>query len=209
MAVVSVCFSQDSTTNNILTTKKFNRGIYVTFKEFKENSPSITDGFIVSADTSKYDRYTLLVPDSKKKFRNIYGFSDGESIYINAQTYEQNTYFVKILMLGKVIYFEDKRAKTKILGMNNGAIGHLLGGMVLAPILYSEAANRSSKNPGFVIYIPDNDGRPFILEKKTLMSILKEGDKELYHRYKLEENKNDFNILMNYLIQFNNRNLGR
>ncbi len=90
--------------------------------------------------------------------------------------------------------------------MNNGAIGHLLGGMVLAPILYSEAANRSRKNPGFVIYMPDNDGRPFILEKKTLLSILKEGDKELYYKYKLEENKNDFTILMNYVIEFNKRN---
>lgn len=199
------CVSQDPTTNNILTTKKFVKGIYVTFREFKENAPSILEDFIIKADTSEFERYELLVPNSKKKFRNIYGFCDGESVFINAQTYEQSAYFVKLLILGKIIYFEDARAKTKIIGMNNAAVGHLLGGIVVAPFLYAEAAKRSVKNPGFVVYMPDDDGRPFILESKTLRSILKEGDQELNKNYQQEPEKNNHKVLIKYILEFNRR----
>jgi hypothetical protein len=199
------CVSQDTITNNILTTKKFVKGIYVTFREFKENSPSILEDFIIKADTSEFERYELLVPNSKKKFRNVCGFSDGESVFINAQTYEQRAYFVKMLILGKITYFEDARAKTKIIGMNNAAVGHLLGGIIVASILYAEAAKRSVKNPGFVVYMPDDDGRPFILETKTLRSILKEGDPELSKNYQEESDKNNHKVLIKYILEFNRR----
>lgn len=40
LAVSGNAFAQDSVTNDILTTKKLRKGIYLTFKELKENSPA-------------------------------------------------------------------------------------------------------------------------------------------------------------------------
>jgi hypothetical protein len=197
--------AQDTVTNDILTTKKFRRGIYSSFRDFRENSPAFMEDFHVEADTGKFDRYHLFLTSKKKKIWNVYGFSDGESIFINAQTYGQKNYFVRLLLLGSICYFEDARAKASIIGSNSFAKGAVWGGIIVGAIVSEAAASNAAKNPGWVIYLPDNDGQPFILDFRTLESILKEKDPSLHKEYKKLDNKKDFKVIMEYVLEFNSR----
>lgn len=197
--IASVCFSQDSTTNNILTTKKFNKGIYVTFKEFKENSPSIISNFNVKIDSGKFIRYRLY--DNKgKKIRRVYGFSDGINIYLNAKVYDQTNYFIPILALGKIIYFEDFVGKLSAVASKSGL---MMYGAIGGALAYAAGNYEAKRNPGWIIYMPDDDGNAYALSKQTLTSILKEYDKELLKRFKSEKNQSDYDTLMKYLVEFN------
>ena len=173
-----LAISQDSVTNNILSTKKFRKGIYYSFKEFRDNSPSTTNEFRVEADSSKFDRYKLLSA-TNKKIKNVYGFCDGSYLYLNARTYGQGSYFVRILALGKIIYFEDKRGKKNAF---------------------------ANENPGWVIYMADETGEPFILDHVTLSSILKEADPQLNQEFKSRKDKNRFDVLVDFMNQFNQKN---
>lgn len=128
-------FSQDSTTNNILTTKKFRPGIY-------------------------------------------------------------------ILVIGKILYFDDFRAKRNAIANRTGLTTFgLIGGAVSQGIGGSVAR----KNPGWVIYMPDDTGDAFILDRKTMNSILHEADPELFEKFKAEKEKNDYNLLLTYMLDFNTR----
>ncbi|MFM8912011.1 MAG: hypothetical protein ACKOE6_03690 [Flammeovirgaceae bacterium] len=197
--------SQDSLTNNILTTNKFRKGIYSSFRDFRDNSPTFTEDFHVVSDTGKFDRYHLYSTSKKKKIWNVYGFSDGEGVFINAQTYGQKNYFVRILLLGSICYFEDARAKASVIGSNSFAKGAVWGGFFVGAIVSEAAASHAAKNPGWVIYLPDDDGQPFILDFRTLGSILKEKDHTLFKEYEKLENKKDFKVIIEYVAQFNAR----
>jgi hypothetical protein len=200
--------SQDSVTNNILTTKKFRRGIYASFKELKENNPSIITEFKVEADSSKFDRYNLY-SSTDKKIKKVYGFCDGEYLYLNAKTYGQGNYFVRILVLGKIIYFEDKRGKRKAVAsqMNGPAIvGGAIGGAIAGALVYGSSGTNANENPGWVIYTEDENGEPFILDYVTLSSILQEADPELNRVFKGKKDNGKFLVLIDFMNQFNQRN---
>ena len=197
---IGVVAQNDSISNDILTTKKFRAGIFVKYAEFKTNSPSIEKGFTITADTGKYDRYVLHF-DNHKKIRNVYAFSDGKDLFINAKVYDQTNYFVKILVLGPITYFEDMRAKKNI--RSSAAImGGIMGGIVGA-VAVTGAASIDPNNPGFIIYLPDEDGEAYALDKSNLMSIFKETNLELLKKFKAEKENSKPEVLLQYLIEFN------
>ena len=90
-----------------ITSKKFEKGIYLSFQEYEKSSPSITDGFRLEMDTGKFDRYRL-IQFGKKKIAKPYMVCDGIGFYINAKTYVGWKYFVKVLVNGPILYFEPK-----------------------------------------------------------------------------------------------------
>ena len=203
-----LAISQDSVTNNILSTKKFRKGIYYSFKEFRDNSPSTTNEFRVEADSSKFDRYKLLSA-TNKKIKNVYGFCDGSYLYLNARTYGQGSYFVRILALGKIIYFEDKRGKKNAFAneMSGVAVmGGAIGGALVGAMAYGFGKRNANENPGWVIYMADETGEPFILDHVTLSSILKEADPQLNQEFKSRKDKNRFDVLVDFMNQFNQKN---
>jgi hypothetical protein len=196
----SVLAQLDSASNNIRTTLKFNIGIFEKYKDFKENKPSITTGFKIKIDSgSSYVRY-FLVDNQDRKIRNVYGFSDGEVLFVNAKVYGQSAYFVPILMRGEIFYFEDKIGKTNALAARSGALAFGLVGGLSA---YLAATPQAVRNPGWIIYFPDDDGNAYALSRQTIKSILKENNPKLLTQFEQEQNKNDYTVLIKYLKLFN------
>ena len=192
----------DSVTSDILTTPKFRYGIYQKFSEFKLNTPSITSGFTIKIDSGDFLRYSLY--DLRgKKIKNVYGFSDGKSIFINAKVYGQSNYFVPFLMLGQILYFEDNVAK---INAYSTQLGLSMYGVAGATVSFFIGQAKANQNPGWVMFFPDNDGNAYMLSRQTMKSILTEYDIELLERYNKEPEKNNYKTLIKYLLEFNQRN---
>lgn len=188
---------QDSVTNDIRTTPKFNFGIFEKYSDFKQNKPNITTGFKIRIDSgSAFVRYFLIDPRGKK-IKNVYGFSDGQALFINAQIYGQPNYFVPILMRGEIFYFEDEIGKTNALAANSGAA--YMFGMIGGMTSYLLSAPKASQNPGWIIYFPDEDGYAYALSRKTMKSILKDDNPELLQQFENESGKNQYEVLIKYL----------
>jgi hypothetical protein len=191
----------DSLTNNILTTKKLRVGLFQKFIHFKRNLPSITEGYTVRADSGLYERYHVAF-QVEENTQDVYAFSDGRALYLNANVYTEANYFVRILTLGTIIYFEDQRAKADEIKNHvaNSALAY--DGATLEQIS-RELRSGNNKNPGWIIYLPDEDGEAWILDSKSLLSIFKEAGSELYGKLKADPKKEDFNTLLHYLQRFN------
>ena len=195
----------DSISNDILTTKKYRAGIFVKYAEFKTNSPSIEKGFKITADTGKYDRYILHF-NKGAKIRNAYAFSDGKDLFINAKVYDQSNYFVKILLLGPITYFEDKRAAKNL---NAAFFGASVVG-ALASVAATELLSTADPlNPGWILYLPDDDGEAYVLDKTNLQSIFKEANFDLLKRFKAEKENTKLEVLLRYVKEFNELSLNK
>ncbi|MBL7846072.1 MAG: hypothetical protein JNL40_01290 [Cyclobacteriaceae bacterium] len=205
-------FSQDSLTNDILTTRVFRKGIYRFADEFRTNSPGETGEFTVKYDTGKYERFILY--QKGKKVRYMYGFSDGKAVYLNAKVYGQTNYFVRILVLGPISYLEDARAKESEYfegAMSTAFAGGVVGGAVIGALAGAAAFDYGITNPGWVIYLPDTDGKAYALDRTTMESIMTEANPELLKKFDAEEKKSkkSHQLLMKYLLEFNQRALAK
>ncbi len=210
--IATPSYSQDSLTNDILTTRVFRKGIYRKADEFRTNSPGETGEFTVKYDTGRYERFILY--QQGKKVRSMYGFSDGKAVYLNAKVYGQANYFVRILVLGPISYLEDVRAKQSAYyngASSMAAAGGLVGGAIIGGLAGALAADYGMSNPGWVIYLPDTDGAAYALDKTTMESIMTEADPELLKRFEAEEkkSKNSHEVLLKYLLEFNQRALAK
>jgi hypothetical protein len=200
LAIPAMLFGQDSITNDLLTTKKFRYGIFRTYSEFKTNSPSIEGEFKITEEKGM-GRYRLF-SDNDKKVRKVYGFSDGRDLYVNAKTYDQTNYFVKVTAVGPITYFEDEAGKRNKLVEHTQGYGFGLIGMLIAE---QSLTPRVRKNPGMIIYLPDEEGYAYALDEPSLSSIFKEDDPELYKKYKEEKDQRGFVTLLRYVVEFNQR----
>lgn len=209
-------WAQDQATDDLLTTKSFRYGIYKTFQEFRDNAPSITSEFkIKTIGEGKYLHY-LLFDKRGRPVRDVYGFSDGKKIYVNAAnysqpvnvvssdasaaSYQQQVYFMPVLTLGKVCYLEDFVARSKVAAMET-----------ISPLkVFHRGAQEvgegiAEKNPGWVIYLPDDDGYVHLLNKETLGTILKMGAPDLYAEFNGSAGNEDYDVLMSFLQKINAR----
>ena len=203
LAIVSKnSLAQDSLSQ--ISPQKFVKGIYLNFQEYEQRSPSITDGFRLEMDTGKFDRYKL-IQFRKKKITKPYMVCDGVGFYLNAKTYVGRKYFVKVLVNGPILYFEDERGKVSAISGRNTGPMILLGGVVAGAISHGVAESKASQNPGWIIYTPDKTGEPFILDARNLQSILEESDQELLTQFKKENDKSDFSLLLQYVFDYNKK----
>ncbi len=203
-------FSQDSLTNDILTTRVFRKGIYRFADEFRTNSPGETGEFTVKSDTGKYEHFILY--QKGKKVRYMYGFSDGKAVYLNAKVYGQTNYFVRILVLGPISYLEDGRAKVSEYfegAFSTSFAGGMVGGAIIGGLAGATAVEYGINNPGWVVYLTDTDGKAYALDRETMESIMTEADPELLKQFDAEEKKSkkSHKVLLKYLVEFNQRAL--
>ena len=104
-----------------------------------------------------------------------------------------------------IIRVEDERGKVNaISGRNTGPI-IVLAGVFAGAISHGVAELKASQNPGWIIYTPDKTGEPFILDARNLQSILEESDQELLTQFKNENEKSDFNVLLQYVFDYNKK----
>lgn len=121
-------------------TSNLKRGIYRSFEEFKNNAPSLeleheilktkkkTGGIIKGNETTFY--HLNVGKNAAKKIGKVYGFSDGENIYINEfnPKLKPKVLFMKIGFAGNYCVFEYKTSnnvnsllpRNKVVDMRTG-----------------------------------------------------------------------------------------
>lgn len=131
--------AQEFTTNN--SSSNLKRGIYRTFEEFKNNNPSIelthkivqiqknTGGIIEKQKTTFYHLH--IDKDAAKKIGKVYGFSDGENMYINELNpkLKPKVLFMRVAFIGNYGVLEYKAFNTidslpsrnTVIDMNTGS----------------------------------------------------------------------------------------
>ncbi len=154
-----------------------NKGIYKNFKEFKYNSPSLSENFTFDG---KRLRFSDSLSNSLKAIKNeIWGFCDGEKIYINHNGYNE------ITMLGRYCYFTDE----------GFSIVNVFSGGIPMPVAtpYSHE-----------IIINFNTGKTFVLNKKLLEQIFETDDQELLKEFSRTKGKKK--KYEEFIIKYNTRN---
>lgn len=208
--------AQELPASDLSGTKSFRYGVYVNFMEFRDNAPSNTKEFTVKKNgEGKYLHY-LLFDKRGKPIRDAYGFSDGKTVYVNAanyshmvniassdasaESYRQQFYFMPVLTLGKICYLEDFVARSKA-----AAQEEIYPIKIFHRGVQEIGEGVAEKNPGWIIYLPDDDGSVRLLDKKTLSSILQKEAPDLYDELEASADNEDYTVLMSFLQKFNAR----
>lgn len=195
---ISTFAQSDSLTNDMFSTHVFRKGIFISYEDFLNNRPSGVEEFTIQEElVSGFPVYKIR-NEKGKQIKNVYGFSDGTSVFINSALYQNHsTYYLKALLTGKVFYFRDPIATAVSTSIYLGYGGFVLG---LA------AASVTGKNfIGIILYSADN-GVVFKLNKKSLQSILMESDPELLNQYLSEKDLGDPFVLEEYILRYNTKN---
>lgn len=206
MVTSAISYAQtDQATDSILTTKKLRPGVYLNVNEFKTNSPSVKENYSTYLNPGQFDFAFLYKVDPKGKrdyYSEAFGFCDGTDVFINAKSYNaDNNFFARLLILGPICYLEDDQQKLVPVAQKVN-VPRLSGSVLERTTSIEEIAKRN--NPGWIIYVPDDDGQPYALSHKTLASIFKEyGAEELSSKLKSEKNRYDVSILLKYVKDFN------
>lgn len=112
------------------------KGLYLDFEDLVNNTPKQDLQYRVKsiAKTKKTEHFQVLQQEKNKRIKNLFGYSDGQNIYLNASRYTQSDYFIKSKMIGRYIYFEDQfssPAATAALGLIGAAVSTKHTGIVL------------------------------------------------------------------------------
>ncbi len=205
----------DAQTKDIFSAKKFPKGIYFTYSDFKNNSPDTIVEFTLEISTKRnykllnsgsYDQVidedtiqlvSYLRNKKGKLIDRAYAFSDGRALYINSALYQNHSnYYLRVLEVGKIILFKDP-IMNKAHGANTGGlVGGVLGGVV--GILLASDSN------GVILFYLD-EGIPYQLSERTMKAILKANDSDLYKKFMSIEKPYRDSVLEQFVIEFNNR----
>lgn len=166
-----------------------NRGIYKTYDEFKNNSPSIPLDFdIVSADTGVL--YRLKIDKEKTDlFGVVWGFCDGKNSYINLdynmsrkRIFRPGSLFSKITYLGRYCYFRNYQPGT-------GLIFRALLAYVIEINTGDELCLNCEINFGFI--------------KQSQFKKILTKDSELWDEYKRDKSGED--LFLKYIKKYSER----
>ncbi len=205
-------------TDDILKTKKFRKGVHQNFKEFRTNSPSDLREIKLEVKNKTIETYILRYPDGEK-VKKVFAYSDGDFLYISANTYHSGFYFVKIQEYGKYLYFEDKVQRS-----GGGVAADPF--TTLAIIALSETIYyTSNKKRGLILNI--NNGIVYDMHEKNLQALLSV-DPELKESFELAFKKKSLrqrrredtgkkkstkqyaeDVKKEYLLRFNERNMDK
>lgn len=183
----------------------FEKGIYTSYDDIKNKKPSIElKGEISYIDTKGFQRYILKNQDFNSYGFNddILGVSDGQNLYLNANRFYPNSYFIKLKKITSEIYYSyDGICDTKTRSASQAAIvGGLLGTLTMNGIGGTETMNQTgisvSRKCHLVIDI--KTGSMIALTRKRLKSLLKGQDNEL-KRFKRIRALKDPKMMMSYI----------
>jgi hypothetical protein len=110
-------FAQNSTAKSDTTKRVLKAGIYKTYEEFINNSPSITKEFVLIDDNYIDEEYndtfllgkTYVFKDGSEKEKLLWGVSDGKDVYILLSTdvFRRHT-LTKLEYVGRYAFFQPK-----------------------------------------------------------------------------------------------------
>ncbi|PWK17174.1 hypothetical protein LV89_04460 [Arcicella aurantiaca] len=119
-------FQRLDSTNNILSATIKRKGGYRTFQEFFNNTPTDTATVFIVEPIDE-NRVNILDPNKSARRLRLYGYSDGENIYINSNNYSYDqSHYAKIHTLGRYSLVKDKTFSVLTSSIMTSAFG-LLG----------------------------------------------------------------------------------
>lgn len=112
------------------------KGLYFDFDDLVNNSPKQDLPYREKkiAQTKKIEHFQIFESNKNKRIKNLFGYSDGENIYLHASRYAPLDYFIKSKLIGRYIYFEDEfssAAATASLGLIGALATIRYSGIVL------------------------------------------------------------------------------
>lgn len=182
--------SDENQPKDLFKAKQPQRGIYYNFNELKTNTPSGTSEFQENSVSGPVITYQIKGGEKNKRIKDAFGFSDGQSIYVNANTYGNGNYYVKVELVGRYLFFRDQ-------GGSNIGLG---GAIAIGPVAIGTGGGNSIK-----AYILDmENGTVETLNAKTLRLILSR-DRELSQAFEQEKQRNNVGVLYEYIKRYNEK----
>ena len=196
------------TLNSFAQNNNYPKGMYMSFDEIINKSPS--ENFTVELEKRTQGKikmnggndYQLNSVDKSVKrkvlFKNVLAYSDETDLYLNCFIYRLQRWYSKILSDKKYfvfkagIPFESEKFGYKLSELTKGkfiGFGGALTGMKLALLRFPYVLNKSTQELNLVT---DKNIRNFISENE-----------ELLKKYEKETEKNDLEMILNYLIEWN------
>lgn len=181
-------------TDNILTTPTYRMGSYQRLDELRMNHPTLHPTLVKQAMIGKIKRYIVRYADSNKRVkREIYGFAQRDTLYVNSSNYGNGYHFVPILEVGGYCYLEDV-----ITNSNAAAAGAVLGGAIGGALAGAIASGSNS------LVLSLRDGKYYGLRKKVMRQLLAD-DAELLRRYEQERKPKQPSVMRQYVVAYNER----
>lgn len=195
----------------ILMAAKPKTGIYQSFEDFINDSPSIQVKFVLQPRSKSKQfwwggsDYDLLIPDglgSMKKANKFWGVSDGDSVYINVSNYQQARGYIKFSKLGRFCY--TKGITSASLEGNPAVAAAVIGGAVGGAVVYTISSRQHEA--AFIFNI--NNGKFIMLSPEILNKIL-ERDEQLRMDYAqvAKRERDNPDLMLSYIEKFNQRHM--
>ncbi|MEQ9443246.1 MAG: hypothetical protein RIG62_29685 [Cyclobacteriaceae bacterium] len=189
------------------------KGVYMSFDEIKQKTPSVsveleierrTKGEIKMNGGNDYKLYTSDKSIRKKIIKKeYYGYSDGDSLYINCIHYDIQPWYATVLSDGKFLVIRGgismipKTQKAQLdnqaqLGYMFGAIGGAIQGAKLAMLRF--------------IYVIDKESNQITTVSSDYLRKLLSETPELLEQFEAEEEQANQKIFVKYLGLLNEKN---
>ncbi len=166
------------------------RGIYQSFQDLKKNNPSIQQPFQEQSRSGRVITYRIRYEANNKREKNAYGFSDGQSIYVNARNYGGGNYYVKSETRGRFLFFRDE---------GGSGIG-LGGGIGIGPVAIGTGSGNRIR-----AYVLDMKNGTIERLNAKQMKIILSSDSALLRDFEEEKQKNNPAVLFKYIHLYNEK----
>ena len=80
------------------------KGVYISFADVLRNTPKEDPGFSLLAES---DKYYIFNGYTNTKAEDYYGYSDGETLYLNVSKYARKKYYAKTERMGNKYFMKD------------------------------------------------------------------------------------------------------
>jgi hypothetical protein len=186
---------------DILKCRQLQKGLYRSYEEFRHNAPSITRDFAVISNDNKKNKWagngfsvemkdTLISPRIIQ--REMWGFCDGKTIFVNAHNFQRSYGFHPLLHLGRYAYLEgiDPMAESteKLSGVRTSFV------------------NVADNKLGYLLNL--NNGKFYPLHQEDLEKILSQ-DPVLFGQFQREDKRGDKatrrELMFRYVKLYNER----
>lgn len=176
------------------------KGLYRSFEEFRRNSPSITRDFkVVSRKGNKKHEdggFDIVLNDTlispRIVHKEMWGFSTGKAIYVNAHNFQRGHGFYELLHIGRYSYVEGTDPMATPTKKLSGTTASF--------------ASRTDNKMGYLLNL--NNGKFYLLNQEALEKILFQ-DTALLQQFQQEDKRGDKatrrELMFRYVRLYNER----
>ena len=158
----------------IYNSKTLTKGLYKSYSEYLNNSPSIVEDFILKpikkhkSDTT-FERANFELINTKNEYEDIWGFCDGNNIYVNFPYSSSTNIYCKLEYNGIVPYFAFNPFKqnyryTPVLKENSGSAAKIRANADMKAVL---------SDPNYYLVVLLKDGEFKFVTIELMKQILK------------------------------------